>query len=69
MLSNGRHLLLTEASPRIGPPEPKLSLRPRLAPIDRLEGQLTFLTQGQYTVRRLINLATERLEDIGELES
>jgi hypothetical protein len=49
-----------------------------VAPIDPLEGQLTFLTQGQHTVRRLIDLATERLEiawddltpeDIGELEA
>jgi hypothetical protein len=56
----------------------RIDQAPRVARIDRLEGQLTFLAQGQHTVRRLIDLATERLEtawddltpgDIGELES
>jgi hypothetical protein len=52
--------------------------RSRVAPIDYLKGQLTLLTQGQHTVRRLIDLVRERLEttwdelrseDVGELES
>jgi hypothetical protein len=64
------------ASTRNDPASPTMR-RSRVAPIDYLKGQLTFLTQGQHTVRRLIDLVRERLEttwdelrseDIGELE-